>query len=348
MLFIDEAKIYVRSGKGGDGCVSFRREKYIPKGGPDGGDGGDGGDVVLIGDDSMTTLLPLASFPHIRATNGRPGTGRSMHGANGADKVVSVPVGTTVYEQETDERVADIDRPGQRVVVARGGKGGLGNEHFKSATNQVPRESTEGEDWQERTLRLELKLLADVGLVGKPNAGKSTFLRAVSHATPRVADYPFTTLEPCLGIVELDVERRLVFADLPGLIEGAAQGAGLGHEFLRHIERTGVLVHLLEPQPMDGSDPAESYRAIRRELEQYSEELAAKPELIAISKIDLVPAEQRAAVATELAGRLGRPTSAVYAFSSATGEGVPALLEACWSSCRQRPAPGWKTGAAET
>jgi len=345
MLFIDEARIYVRSGKGGDGCVSFRREKYIPKGGPDGGDGGDGGDVILIGDDSMTTLLPLASFPHIRATNGRPGEGSSRHGANGEDKVVAVPIGTTVYDHDTDQRLADIDQNGQRVVVARGGRGGFGNEHFKSATNQVPRQATEGEPWEERTLHLELKLLADVGLVGKPNAGKSTFLRAISKATPRVADYPFTTLEPCLGIVELDLSRRLVFADLPGLIEGASHGAGLGHEFLRHIERTGLLVHVLEPLPIDDSDPAESYRTIRRELEQYSPQLADKPEVTAVSKIDLVADDDRAALLADLAQRLGRDRSDVHAFSSATGEGVPALLEACWSACRQRPQPGWKTGA---
>ena len=343
MLFIDEARIYVRSGKGGDGCVSFRREKFVPKGGPDGGDGGDGGDVMLIGDNSVNTLLPIASHPHIRAGNGTQGAGSNMHGANGDDKIVPVPVGTIVLDDDTGETVADITEHGQKAIVAHGGKGGLGNDHFKSATNQVPRESTPGGEWEERTLRLELRLLADVGLVGKPNAGKSTLLRAISRATPRVADYPFTTLEPCLGIVELDTERRLVFADLPGLIEGAADGAGLGHEFLRHIERTSVLLHLIEPQPMDGSDPATNYRAIRAELERYSQVLADKPLIIAISKIDMIPVDQRQGIGTEIAAELDLPDDAqLLAFSSASGDGLPALLEACWAACK-RPAPGWAT-----
>lgn len=341
MLFIDEARIYVRSGRGGDGCVSFRREKFVPKGGPDGGDGGDGGDVILLGDDSVNTLLPIASRPHIRAGNGEPGRGRNMHGRNGENKVVSVPVGTIVIDDQTNQRFADITVHGQQAVVAQGGKGGLGNNHFKSATNQVPRESTPGGEWEEKTVRLELRLLADVGLVGKPNAGKSTLLRAISRATPRVADYPFTTLEPCLGIVELDVERRLVFADLPGLIDGAADGAGLGHEFLRHIERTSVLLHLIEPQPTDGSDPAANYRALRSELSRHSPLLAGKPEIIAVSKIDLIADDHRDAVVAELAESLGVPDAAkLHAFSSATGEGIGAMLEHCWVVC-QRPAPGW-------
>ncbi len=341
MLFIDEAKIYVRSGKGGDGCVSFRREKFVPKGGPDGGDGGNGGDVVLIGDDSVNTLLPIAAHPHIRAGSGVQGTGSKMHGAGGEDKVIAVPVGTIVVDDETGEPVADITAHGQRMIVAHGGRGGLGNDRFKSATNQAPRESTPGGEWEDRTLRLELRLLADVGLVGKPNAGKSTLVRAISRATPRVADYPFTTLEPCLGIVELDIQRRLVFADLPGLIEGAAEGAGLGHEFLRHIERTSVLLHLIEPQPMDGSDPATNYHAIRSELHRYSSTLAQKQAIIALSKIDMIPAEQRQKVIAEISSELGlSDADQVYAFSSASGEGISALLEACWATCK-RPAPGW-------
>jgi GTP-binding protein len=342
MLFIDEARIFVRSGKGGDGAVTFRREKYIPKGGPDGGDGGRGGDVVLVADPSMSTLLPLAARPHIRAEHGEAGRGRQQHGADGKITLVNVPIGTTVYDDATGERVADLDEPAARVVVAEGGRGGFGNEHFKSATNQTPREYTPGEPFVERTLRLELKLLADVGLVGKPNAGKSTFLRAISRATPKVADYPFTTLEPCLGIAELDAERRLVVADLPGLIEGAAEGAGLGHEFLRHIERTGVLLHLIEATPADDSDPVDNYHTIRRELSRYSQALAAKRELAVISKIDLVAEDARDDLVNDIGGRLElNNRDDVYVISAATGEGVPALLEACWAACRKPAAPGW-------
>jgi GTP-binding protein len=293
-MLIDRATIFVRSGRGGHGCVSFRREKFVPKGGPDGGDGGDGGDVILVGDGGLSTLLPLTPRPHFRATNGRPGEGSSRHGARGEDRIVKVPVGTLVYDTEADVLVADVCAEGQRIVIARGGRGGFGNEHFKGPTNQTPREATNGGDWEERTLRLELKLIADVGLVGLPNAGKSTLLRAVSRATPRVADYPFTTLSPYLGITELPGDRRLVVADIPGLIEGAAEGAGLGHDFLRHIERTELLVHVLDIAPFDESDPVENYRAIRGELEAYSAELAAKRELVALNKIDLVPEPDRA------------------------------------------------------
>jgi GTP-binding protein len=342
-MLIDRATIFVRGGKGGGGCVSLRREKYVPKGGPDGGNGGHGGNVVLAGDQSLDTLLGFTYSPHFRAGNGRPGRGKSMRGADGDDRVVPVPLGTLVYEAPDGKLLGDVSRPGQKLTVARGGKGGLGNEHFKSPTNQTPRHATPGEVGEERMLRLELKLIADVGLVGKPNAGKSTMLRAMSKATPKVADYPFTTRSPNLGIAELDGDRRLVVADIPGLIEGAAGGAGLGHEFLRHIERTTVLVHLLEVVPDDGTDPADNYRAIRRELAEYSPALAEKTEIVAVNKIDLVPQDQRqdlidrVAAALRLAGG-ERPRIT----SGATREGVTALLEACWLAAGSGDdEPGW-------
>ncbi len=343
MLFIDRATIYVRAGKGGDGCVSFRREKYIPKGGPDGGNGGKGGDVIVAADPTLDTLLHLTPRPHYRAKNGGNGMGRSMHGGDGADLIIPVPIGTVVIDDASDQTLADISQPGQRVVVARGGKGGFGNEHFKSATNQTPRESTPGEPGEERTLRLELKLLADVGLVGLPNAGKSTLLRAISRATPKVAAYPFTTLSPHLGIAELPGDRRLVIADIPGLIEGAAQGAGLGHDFLRHVERTAVLVHVLDIAPLDGSDPVKNYEIVRQEILDYSTELAEKPEIIVFNKIDLVPEEERAELAKRLAGRLRlRRDENPILTSGATGEGVKDMLEACWTvRGKKRDAQAW-------
>ncbi|MHC4416000.1 MAG: GTPase ObgE [Planctomycetota bacterium] len=305
-MLIDQATIFVTAGKGGDGCVSLRREKYVPKGGPDGGDGGRGGSVVLIGDSSLDTLFSFTFSPHFRAQSGRPGQGKSMYGAHGGDCVIPVPLGTMVFDAESSNVLADIAETGQRFVAARGGRGGFGNEHFKSPTNQTPRHATPGEPGQQRTLRLELKLIADVGLIGKPNAGKSTMLRAVSRATPKVADYPFTTRSPQLGITELPgQDRRLVVADIPGLIEGASAGAGLGHAFLRHIERTVVLVHLLDSAPPDGSDPVASYHAIRRELAEHSQALAAKPEIIALNKIDQIPEPERDDVIERIAGRLG-------------------------------------------
>lgn len=332
MFFIDRATIYVRAGKGGNGAVSLRREKYIPKGGPDGGDGGKGGDIVIVADPHLDTLLHLTHHPHYRAKNGGNGMGRSMHGGDGADIEIPVPLGTVISDASSGQTVADISRPDQRIIIAKGGAGGFGNEHFKSATNQTPIEATAGEAGQERTLQLELKLLADVGLVGLPNAGKSTLLRAVSRATPKVADYPFTTLSPHLGIAELPGDRRLVMADIPGLIEGAAHGAGLGHDFLRHVERTAVLVHVLDVAPLDGSDPVRSYEVVRREILQYSVELAEKPEILAFNKIDLVPPPQRAEVVKKLIAKLRLPRDVnPQIISGATGEGVREMLEACWA-----------------
>lgn len=335
-MFIDYAIIKVKAGDGGNGCASFRREKYVPKGGPDGGDGGDGGSVVAVGDPNKQTLMDFRHQRVWKAERGEDGRSKKQYGSFGADLEILLPPGAMIYDDATGELLADL-QPGDRVVIAKGGKGGLGNDHFKSATHQAPREFTFGEPGEEKTLRLELKLIADIGLVGKPNAGKSTLLAATTRATPKIADYPFTTLTPQLGIAELDAERRIVIADIPGLIEGAAEGAGLGHEFLRHIERTGVIVHVLEVEPADGSDPIENYRVIRGELSRYSPLLAEKPELIALSKTDLLGTEEdvKAAIGLIRAGlRLGRDEE-VYPISSATGAGLPELLEACWQHSRQ-------------
>jgi len=330
-VLIDEAVIHVKAGDGGDGCVSFRREKYIPKGGPDGGDGGDGGDVIAIEDANVQTLLDFRGTHHWKATPGEPGRGKDQHGASGEDCILRLPAGTLIFDDATGELLTDLES-GETKILAKGGKGGLGNNRFKSATNQVPRQSTPGELGENRTLRLELKLIADVGLIGQPNAGKSTLLRAVSRATPKVADYPFTTLAPQLGIAELDGARRLVIADIPGLISGAAEGAGLGHAFLKHVERTRALVHVVEIEPADGSDPIENYRAIRKELYDYAPELAEKPEIIAINKLDLLLEESDHAEAVSLFRRelkLGADEE-VIGISGATGLGVRDLLEACW------------------
>ena len=327
-MLVDRARIFVRSGKGGNGCVSFRREKFVPKGGPNGGDGGDGGDVVLVGDESLDTLLTVTHRPHYRAVHGEQGKGSQKHGANGDNRVVQVPLGTLVHNEKSGALIADISKHDQRVVVAKGGKGGFGNEHFKSATNQAPRETTPGEPIEEHILRLELKLIADIGLVGLPNAGKSTLLSAVSAATPKIADYPFTTLQPHLGIAEIDAERRLVVADIPGLIEGAADGAGLGHRFLKHIERTGALLHIVDVMPIDGSDPATNYKAIREELLKYSEKLANKKELVVLNKIDLLPEQDRSEAIAAITEQL--ELDLVITCSGATKEGLPALLEHCY------------------
>ena len=343
-MFIDSAEIDVRSGSGGHGAVSFLRMKYVPKGGPNGGNGGDGGSVVLEADADVETLLDFSGRRHWYAKNGESGGGKQQYGAKADDLIVRVPHGTLVYHAETGELLADMDQEGMRYVAAPGGRGGFGNEHFKSATNQAPREFTPGEPGAELPLRLELKLIADVGLVGKPNAGKSTFLSAVSSARPKIADYPFTTLVPQPGIAELTAAangtpRRIVIADLPGLIKDASEGAGLGLRFLRHVERTRLLLHVLEPESADGSDAAENYRVIRAELEAYSPELAAKPEIIAVSKVDLLGGPEDHAVAKQMMEeQLGRP---VVVFSSATRTGLSELLEAAWARLHgslERPA----------
>ena len=334
MFLLDEARIFVRSGKGGDGVVSLRREKYIPKGGPDGGDGGDGGSVILFADPHMDSLMPFHYAPHFRAEHGQSGAGSSRHGRDGGDKRVAVPVGTQIRDEETGEIVADLDEPGEEIVVARGGRGGFGNEHFKSATHQTPRESTPGEPFIERTLLLELKLIADIGLVGMPNAGKSTMLSAVSKARPKVADYPFTTLAPQPGIAELPGDRRLVIADIPGLIEGASEGAGLGHDFLKHIERTKVVLHLLDLVPLDGSDPARNHEIIRGELHAFSPALAEKPELVVFNKIDLVDLDDRDALVRRTAHAIGVDVTDVVVVSGAAAINLRELLERAWTLLR--------------
>jgi GTP-binding protein len=329
-LFVDEAKIYVRGGKGGGGCVSFRRERFVPKGGPDGGDGGHGGSVYLVAEEGIDTLLDLAGRHHCRAENGRPGEGSNCHGRRGKDLIVSVPTGTLVHDDETGRLLKDLVEPGKKVCVARGGRGGYGNAHFVSPTNQAPREAQPGRHGQERTLRLELKLIADIGLIGLPNAGKSTLLSRLTNAHPKIADYPFTTREPQLGIMELPGYRRLVLADIPGLIEGAHEGVGLGDAFLRHIERTRVLVHLVDLFPPAGSpNPPEAYGVIRAELAKYSPTLAQRREIVVGAKTDLTGAEE---ALHELRNAL---RERVLGISAVTGRGLRALAEVMWTAVEQ-------------
>jgi GTP-binding protein len=330
--FVDEITISVTAGNGGHGCASFRREKFIPKGGPDGGDGGHGGHIIIRADEQLNTLHHLAGHRQWKAESGQCGMGKKRYGKRGEDCVIPVPPGTLIYDHEHDILLKDLDTPGEQVIVARGGKGGKGNVHFKTATHQAPREFEEGEPGQHRELRLELKLMADAGLVGKPNAGKSTLLAAMSAARPKVGAYPFTTLTPSLGIVELRDFRRFVMADIPGLIEGAHDGAGLGDEFLRHIERTRILVHMLDIAPMEG-DPLADYRAIRNELQEYSPKLAEKPEIVVANKMDLTDADKRLA---DLRSKLDVP---VMAISAATRKGLDELGEAIWAKLEEGRQP---------
>jgi GTP-binding protein len=319
-MFVDRVKIQVTAGDGGQGCVSFRREKYVPRGGPDGGDGGDGGSVIFEAKAGVDSLVELTSRKHWRAKSGNPGQGDDRHGKSADDLLLFVPPGTVVIDAEHGLVLKDLARVGDRVIAARGGRGGYGNAHFKSPTNRAPRETGPAGEGEQRQLILELKVIADVGLIGKPNAGKSTLLSRLSRARPEIADYPFTTKYPNLGLVSLTQDRSFVLADLPGLIEGAHAGVGLGHEFLRHIERAGILVHLIEPLPIDGSDPVENYRAIRRELEEYAQELGQRPEIATVSKAELPEA---AAVQKRLSMEIGRE---VLAFSAVTGLGLDKLL----------------------
>lgn len=327
MLFIDEAEICVRSGKGGDGCVSFRREKYVPKGGPDGGDGGDGGSVFLEVDAQRNTLVDFVGHHHWTAASGQPGAGANCYGKAGRDEIVKVPPGTLVYDRASELLLRDMTEPGERLCVAKGGRGGRGNARFASSTHQVPRHFEHGEPGEERWLRLELKLLADVGIVGLPNAGKSTLLSRISRARPKIADYPFTTLVPNLGIVALSGYRRFVVADVPGLVEGAHEGIGLGDTFLRHIERTGVILHLVDLFPVEGNpSPAEAYRVIRQELEKYSRILAGKPELVVANKLDLSIEEDEPALKA-LSQEIG---AEVMPISAVSGDGVDAVTSRLW------------------
>jgi GTP-binding protein len=325
--FIDEAQIRAEAGAGGNGVSHFRREKYVPKGGPDGGDGGRGGSVVLVGDESLTTLVDFHYQRHYRARSGEPGGGGQRTGASGADLRVPVPVGTQVYNAETGELLGDVTEAGEELVVARGGTGGLGNSHFKSSTNRTPTQQTDGQPGEAFRLRLELRLLADVGLVGLPNAGKSSLVRALSNARPRVADYPFTTLQPSLGVVRVDPERSFVVADIPGLIAGAADGAGLGTRFLRQLARNHLLLHVVDIDPMDGSDPAENVRTVEGELGRYDAELLGRQRWLVVNKIDLLDSPDREAALELLRDGLDWD-GPIYAVSAESGEGLADLQQA--------------------
>ena len=329
-MFVDRVQIELHAGRGGDGCFSMRREKYVPRGGPDGGDGGHGGSLILEARLGVNSLAAYANRKFYHAPKGQPGQGSLRHGRKGNDQTLYVPPGTAVIDAEQGFVIKDLKNDGDHFVVARGGKGGKGNAHFKSSTNQAPREFTRGEDGESRLVILELKSIADVGLVGKPNAGKSTLLSRITAARPEIADYPFTTKQPNLGIVELDTARSFVLADIPGLIEGASDGVGLGHEFLRHVERAGLLVHLVEPEPVDGTDPIENYRSIRSELAHYDAELADREEILAVTKCELSSAEQ---VAEKLKHECGRD---VRLISAMTGQGLDELKDAIMSSVQQR------------
>lgn len=320
-MFLDEVEIRVQSGDGGNGAASFRREKYVPLGGPDGGDGGNGGSVILVAEEGVDSLAALAHRKQWKAKSGEPGRGAQCHGASAPDLILRVPPGTIVRDAERGFVLKDLAAPGERVVVAQGGKGGLGNVHFKSSTNRAPRQATPGGDGESRLLRLELKIIADVGLVGKPNAGKSTLLSRLSRARPEIAAYPFTTKHPHLGRVQIDLDHSFTMADIPGLIEGAHAGHGLGHEFLRHIQRAGILVHMIEPEPMDGSDPLTNYRAIQEELRLYDPGLVERPEIVAVTKADLPSARE---VRDRLAAEIGTP---VLLISGVTGQGLNELVQ---------------------
>lgn len=334
MQFVDEATIDVRAGSGGHGCLSFRREKYVEFGGPDGGDGGAGGHVYVEADTNLNTLVDYRYERSFKARNGEPGKGRQMTGKSAEDVVLKVPVGTTVVDVDTDEVLADLTAADQKVMVARGGRGGLGNVHFKSSVNQAPRKTTNGTPGETRRLRLELKVLADVGLLGMPNAGKSTLIRAISAAKPKVADYPFTTLIPNLGVVKVDRYRSFVVADIPGLIEGAAEGAGLGIRFLKHLARTRLLLHVVDMAPLDGN-PADDIDAIADELDRFSPALAEQERWLVFNKIDLLPddeAEQRVAEIVEELGWQGP----VFRISAAAGVGCEELVYALMNAIEER------------
>jgi GTP-binding protein len=322
MQFLDEARILVKAGDGGNGCLAFRREKYVPRGGPSGGDGGHGGDVILVATGQQNTLLQFSFNPEHKAERGRHGEGSNKTGADGASIEVPVPVGTVVYDESTGERLVDFTEAGQRFVAACGGRGGKGNARFTTSTHQAPTEHEPGRPGEERRLRLELKLLADVGLVGFPNAGKSTLISRISAARPKIADYPFTTLEPNLGVVQLDNYRSFVVADIPGLIEGAHLGAGLGIQFLRHIERTRLLAHLVDVSEASGRDPVHDFDVILEELASFSPELAAKPMIVVATKLDAAQDPDRIAALRHVAETHGLP---FYEISSVTGQGIEAL-----------------------
>src|SRR5512134_3189829 len=336
MKFFDEAVIQVHAGKGGDGVASFRREKYVPRGGPDGGDGGRGGSVYALADRNINTLIDYRYARIHRAESGAKGQGANCTGRSGGDVVLPMPVGTVISDSGSGEPIADLKRHGQKVLIAKGGAGGLGNTRFKSSINRAPRQHTKGEPGESRELKLELRVLADVGLLGLPNAGKSTFIRAISAARPKVADYPFTTLHPHLGTVRVDHNRSFVIADIPGLIEGAAEGAGLGHRFLKHLARTGLLLHIVDIAPFDeGADPVRDAKAILKELRKYDPALYRKPRWLVLNKADLLPPEEREACCRRLIAGLGW-RGKTFIISALTGEGCRELCQAVMDGLERR------------
>ncbi|GAB3092308.1 Obg family GTPase CgtA [Aestuariicella hydrocarbonica] len=343
MKFVDEAPIYVAAGSGGNGCMSFWREKFVAKGGPDGGDGGDGGSVFLEADSELNTLVDYRYQPKYRAESGQSGRGANCTGAKGADLILKVPVGTTVLDTDTEEKLGDLTEAGQRLMVARGGFHGIGNARFKSSVNRAPRQTKPGQPGEERNLKLELKVLADVGLLGLPNAGKSTFIRAVSSAKPKVADYPFTTLVPNLGVVKVQAHRSFVVADIPGVIEGASEGAGLGIRFLKHLTRCRILLHLVDMSPFDGSSPADNAQAIIDELGDFSPTLAKRDRWLLLNKVDLLPPEEAEARCQEVVDQLGWE-GPVFRISAINKQGTQELcgkvldyLEERWDAERTDP-----------
>ena len=343
-MFIDRAKIHVQGGDGGNGVTAFRREKFVPRGGPSGGDGGRGGDVILVADASLNTLLHLRYNPQHTAQRGLHGEGSNRSGRNGSELIVRVPVGTQIFDATTGDLLHDLSRDGDRWLAARGGRGGFGNAHFTSSTNRAPRYHQQGGKGEELELQLELKLLADVGLVGFPNAGKSTFISTVSAARPKIADYPFTTLEPHLGVVDLGDFRTFVIADIPGLIEGAHAGAGLGDRFLRHIERTKLLLHLVDVSSVSGRDAVSDYETVNRELASYNEELATRPQFVVATKIDALDEPERLESLKAAALKDEKP---FFAISSATGEGVRELVQAVSAKLDELSAAGNRTDTVE-
>lgn len=338
MKFVDEVTIDVAAGNGGAGCVSFRREKFIPFGGPNGGDGGRGGSVYMVADPNLNTLIDYRYTRHHNARNGEPGRGSDQYGAAGADVVLKVPVGTIVSDAETGERLVELLEADERVTICKGGDGGFGNLHYKSSTNRSPRQKTPGWPGEARKVRMELRVLADVGLLGMPNAGKSTLIAAVSNARPKIADYPFTTLHPNLGVVRLGPERSFVIADIPGLIEGASEGAGLGHRFLRHLQRTRLLLHIVDLAPFDDADPVKQARAIVAELKKYDPALHAKPRWLVLNKLDMVPAAETEARVKDFVRRL-RWKGPVFEISALTHEGLQPLMEAIWTQVAAERVP---------
>jgi GTP-binding protein len=324
MRFIDEARIRVTAGHGGRGCVSFRREKFIPRGGPDGGDGGKGGDVIFVADERLASLIDFRYVRYYKAQSGAHGKGKRQHGKAGKDRIIPVPVGTLIKSETTDAVLRDLSSPGEQVVVARGGLGGKGNAHFATATHQTPRYSQSGQEGEEQQLRLELKLLADVGVIGLPNSGKSTFVSCISAAKPKIADYPFTTLNPCLGVVRCHEEKTFIVADIPGLIEGAHLGSGLGTTFLRHIERTRVLIHLIDTSQVLPHDPLRDFRIVNNELRLHNPDLLKRPQVVAMNKMDLPESRENY---TRCEGHLAAVRIKSFPISAVTGKGVKQLIE---------------------